>query len=186
MEQVVHHLGVGTVVLHLQIESGVHVHRHRLNALAGLGAKPFEERADRLSGASLTEPQYLLGVRVDDNGGVAVALEQRELVHDQAPDPASVRLLELVSKALMVNRAHGVPVQPHQLRHMRQGQQSCESSHPLDHVPSQCPPPCQPVDTLDPWTTVRTAHTAHRQTQPYPVIEQIALAHAAPGDIVDQ
>src|SRR3546814_5300048 len=58
MEEVVDHSRVGTVLTNLQVKSGVHVHRHRFDSSTTLWPQFFEERPDRCSTATFTDPQH--------------------------------------------------------------------------------------------------------------------------------
>lgn len=64
MEAVVHHLGAGTLGLHLKIEDRNHVHGNGLGQLSCL-AQALEEGTDRLTGAALADLHHLL----DDGAG---------------------------------------------------------------------------------------------------------------------
>ncbi|MNC30728.1 hypothetical protein D3C75_790170 [compost metagenome] len=64
MEEVVDHSRVGTVLTNLQVKSGVHVHRHRFDSSTTLWPQFFEERPDRCSAATFTDPQHSPCIRI--------------------------------------------------------------------------------------------------------------------------
>src|SRR3546814_2502905 len=64
MEEVVDHSRVGTVLTNLQVKSGVHVHRHRFDSSTTLWPQFFEERPDRCSTATFTDPQHSSCIRI--------------------------------------------------------------------------------------------------------------------------
>ena len=110
MEQVVDHPGLGAPGLHLQVHGGVHVHGHRLDVLA-MRPQPLEAGPNRLAGSTFTHPQHLPGLGIDHHTGVAVALEQGELVHHQIADQTEVRLGQVPGQPGLVDGLQGVPVQ---------------------------------------------------------------------------
>ena len=50
------------MLFHFQVESGVHVHRHRLDLLTAF-TEQLEERADRLTAAAVADPQHPASAR---------------------------------------------------------------------------------------------------------------------------
>ena len=112
MEQVVNHARLGTVVLDLQVHGRVHVHGDRFDLSASLWTQPFKEGPYGLSAITLSNPENLLSVGVDHNGGITVALEQGKLVHDQTPYLAAIWLDDLTGKPMVINSFDRMPVQP--------------------------------------------------------------------------
>jgi len=66
--------------LHLTFIAGVHVHDGRLQGLTARRAEQFEKRPDVLPAATAADPQHALAQRLDDHGGIAVALLDRKLI----------------------------------------------------------------------------------------------------------
>lgn len=56
------------------------------------------------------DPKHLLGIGIDYSGGLSMAFEQGELVADQPPNPALLRLGHLPLKALIIDDLDRMPV----------------------------------------------------------------------------
>lgn len=88
MEQVEDDLGVCAIDPNLQFIGGRHVDCHGAHLLGNTGRQLPEEGRSGVTGAAVADSQLLAIYRIDDNGGVAMALVQCELVHRQIVDLA--------------------------------------------------------------------------------------------------
>ena len=118
MEEVVNDLSLRTMLLHLQIERGVHVHGHGFDLPATLRSQQLEEGANSFATIAFANPQHAHPIRVHDHRGVAMPFVQRELVHHQTTDVVGHELAMQSFQATVVNLLDRVPVQPRQLGHM--------------------------------------------------------------------
>ena len=116
-------------MLHLQVESRVHVHGHRFDPLAVL-AEQFKERADRLAAVAVADPQHPCSLGIHDYRGVAMPLVQGEFVHHQAADVARIEGAYLSFQAAFVERFEGVPVQAAEAADVANRQQSQQAFEP--------------------------------------------------------
>ena len=111
VEEVEDDLGVRALGPELLLEGGGHVHDHGVDPGTALGAQHVgEEGPDGLPGAADPDPQDLLAGGVDDDGGVAVALVQGELVDAPHRDVGEVHGLEAGGQGPFVHLLHGMPV----------------------------------------------------------------------------
>jgi hypothetical protein len=110
VEQVIHHFGLLAVLLHFRVESGVHVHGHRLDLLA-LFAEQLEERANRLTAVAVANQQHPRPLGIHDRRGIAMAFVQGELVHYQATHLSGLERANRCVQTALVERFEGVPVQ---------------------------------------------------------------------------
>ncbi|MNT05889.1 hypothetical protein D3C72_1405340 [compost metagenome] len=83
VKQVVDHPRLRAVRLHLQIESGIHVHGDCVDAGTARRPQPRKEWPDRLPAAPFAHPQHPPGIGIHDNRGVAMAFVERKFVHHQ-------------------------------------------------------------------------------------------------------
>lgn len=112
VEQVIDHPCLWAVVLNFQVHGGIHIHRHGFDLATGFRPQPFKEGAYRCSTAAFSNPEDLLSIRINRHGGVAVSLEQGELIHDQSTNPAFIWLSHFSFEAPMVDGLDRMPMQP--------------------------------------------------------------------------
>ncbi len=129
MEQVVHHLGLGAVLLYLQIKGRIHVHCHRLDLLAVL-TQQFEERANRLPTVAMPDPQHTRPFGIHDHRGVAMPFMESELVHDQATNLSGLEPADGRLQATLVELFEGVPMQTRETADVTDGQQLQQTFEP--------------------------------------------------------
>lgn len=110
MEQVVRHFGLRVVLLHLQIEGGVHVDSHRFDLCVTL-AEQLEERTDGITTVALGHPERTRALGIHDDRGVAVVLVQGELIHHQVSHIAWLEDPYAGVQAALVDGLDRMPVQ---------------------------------------------------------------------------
>ena len=142
VEQVIDHPCLWAVVLNFQVHGGIHIHRHGFDLATGFRPQPFKEGAYRCSTAAFSNPEDLLSIRINRHGGVAVSLEQGELIHDQSANSMPVRLSHFPLETLMVDGFDRMPVQPQQGCYMLNWHQAHQGLNPIDHARCQA---------LSPW-----------------------------------
>ena len=118
MEQVIHDARLGAVLTHFEVEGGIHVHRHGLDARAALTPKRLEEGAHRRTAAPLADPQHRTRVGIEHDAGVAMAFVQGKFVHDQAPRLRWRQCPDEGLQASAVDLAHARPMHSEHLGHV--------------------------------------------------------------------
>ncbi len=161
----------------LQVEGAVHVHGHRFDTRTALGAQRFEEGPYRLAAASLGHPQHPPAVGVEDDAGIAMTLEQCELVHDESPGFNGWQRLHLSQQASLVQRSHCAPVQPQPLRHMRHRHPGARLRCGLLQAPRQPGVPGQPRHMLQPLPAARAGQAVQHHLQPHGVAHHGQIPH---------
>src|SRR5690606_17980804 len=99
------------MVLDLQVQGGVHIHRHGLDPATGLRPQPLKEGPHRGPTTTFAHPKHLLGVSVYRHAGVSMAFEQGKLIHDHATNPSLVRLRHVPLEAWLITGLDRMPVQ---------------------------------------------------------------------------
>ena len=149
VEEVEDDLGVRALGPELLLEGGGHVHDHGVDPGTALGAQHVgEEGPDGLPGAADPDPQDLLAGGVDDDGGVAVALVQGELVDAPHRDVGEVHGLEAGGQGPFVHLLHGMPVDAVEGGPLGHRQHLAEIEDGIGEAPRQALVGVQPVHPL--------------------------------------
>ncbi|MNF81410.1 hypothetical protein D3C84_636820 [compost metagenome] len=185
VEQVVHHFGPWAMLFHFQVESGVHVHRHRLDLLTAF-TEQLEERADRLTAVAVADPQHPRALGIHDHRGVAMAFVQGELVHHQAANITRLEGPDGGFQSTFVELFERMPMQTGEAADMADGQQLQQALEPDAQALSQAGGWLQPVDPLGHPPAAQAIDTAHRHLEQHALIQQIPIAYPAQSALMDQ
>ena len=186
VEQVIDHLRVRAVLLHLQVVGGVHVHRHRTQPCAAFRAQQLEEWAYLGAAAATPHPQHPLALGVDHHRGVAVALLDRKLIHR---DHRHARQVDRPQRSLQVpevDRLDRLPVQPEPACRLQDRGHRAQPGHALGQSPGHPGVRIQPVQLLQPRTAARACQPQPLDLQLHRILEHRQVADPANHAVVDR
>src|SRR6202012_2379665 len=89
---------------------------------APLWPQPFEKGADRCAAAAFTHPEDAARVRIEHDGGVAMAFEKGKFIHDQAFRLGHWKSGKPSLQILPMDLMHCTPMQSGQFANMGNGQ----------------------------------------------------------------